>query len=340
MAAEDRGLHVSRRRFVQGAGVAGLGLLAGCGRWPGQPPAPWSVHRIGYLDLRGADDSYAPALWESLRDLGYIEGQNLVVESRFADGNPLQLSQFAAELAALNLELVVASGTNPARAASEAAPQTPIVMARGGGDALGTGLIASLARPGGNITGVIGTGVALAGKWLELLKEALPAISRVALLSDPLNSSADGYLRELARASELLQIRLQAFDVTDPEGLAVVFSAMREEHAEALVLMGGGRVSGQRSRIAALALATRLPALAEWRDFTTAGGLLSYGPSTAELVRRAASFVDRILKGAKPADLPVEQPTTFDFVINLKTAQALGLTIPPHVLLQATEVIQ
>jgi putative tryptophan/tyrosine transport system substrate-binding protein len=333
---------LSRRQFVQGAGLASAGLLAGCGRLPWQAQAPGRVHRIGYLDWEqpSADDSDTLAFWEALRDLGYTEGQNLVVESRVAAGNLEQLPTLAAELVASNVELIVAMGNASANAAREAAPRTPIVWARGGGDPVGTGRIASYARPGGNITGVVTASVDLAGKWLDLLKETVPALSRVALLADPLNETTDVFLRELAGAAELLQIRLQFLELDDPEALTAAFSAMRQEHAEALVLVPGGRASPQRARIVALALANGLPAVTEQRRFTVAGGLMSYGPSRADMARRAAGLVDRILQGAKPADLPVEQPMRFDFVINLQTAQALGLTIPPHILAQATEVIQ
>jgi putative tryptophan/tyrosine transport system substrate-binding protein len=332
----------SRRQVVQGAGAVGLGLVAGCGRWPWQAQAPpaGSVHRIGLLDQSSADDPYTLTFWEALGDLGYTEGHNLVVESRFAAGNLQQLPALAAELAASNVELIVAMGNASANAAREAAPQIPIVVARGGGDPVGAGRITSFARPGGNVTGVVTATVEIAAKWLELLKEAVPAISRVALLADHLNETTDAHLREIARAAESLQVRLQSLGLDEPEALTAAFTAMQQEHAEALVLVPGGRASLQASRIAALALAHGLPAVAEWRTFTVAGGLMSYGPSRVDLARRAASFVDRILKGAKPADLPVERPMRFDFVINATTAQALRLTIPQHVLLQATEVIQ
>jgi putative tryptophan/tyrosine transport system substrate-binding protein len=333
---------LSRRQVVQGVGAAGLGLLAGCGRWPGQAQAPGRVHRIGYLDWShpSVDEPYTLAFWEALRDLGYTEGQNLVVESRVAAGNLEQLPALAEELAASNIELIVAMGNASANAAREAAPRTPIVWARAGGDPVRTRRIASFARPGGNVTGVVTASVDLAGKWLELLKETVPALSRVALLADPLNESTVVFLSELAGAAELLQIRLQYLELDDPEALTAAFAAMQQEHAEALVLVPGGQASLQRARIAALALAHGLPAVTEQRTFTDAGGLLSYGPSRADMGRRAASLVDRILRGAQPADLPVERPMRFDFVINAKTAQALGLTIPAHVLLQATEVIQ
>jgi putative ABC transport system substrate-binding protein len=325
---------------VQGAGVAGLGLLVGCGRLAGQPPATERVLRIGYLDILRADDPDAAELWGGLRDLGYHRGDNLVVESRCADGNPEQLPSLAAELASLNLELIAASGIVAAKAASEAAPRTPIVIVRGGGDVVGTGLIASFARPGTNVTGVVTASADYVGKWLELLIEALPPISRVAVISDPTNDTTDAHLKELARAAARQQVRLQYCDVAGPEALPAVFAAMLQEQAEALILVPGSWATLQRSRIAALALANGLPAVAEWRDFTVDGGLMNYAASSADRVQRAATLVDKILKGAKPADLPVERPMRYDFVINLKTAQALGLTIPQHVLLQATEVIQ
>jgi putative tryptophan/tyrosine transport system substrate-binding protein len=187
---------------------------------------------------------------------------------------------------------------------------------------------------------VVTATVDLAGKWLELLKEVVPAISRVALLADPRNENTDPQLRELARAAEILQVRLQSLDVDAPEALTAAFSAMQQEQAEARVLVPGGRAALQQASIAALALANRLPAVAEWRDFTVTGGLMSYGPSRADMVRRAAYYVDRILKGAQPADLPVERPMRFDFVVNMQTARDLRITFPNEILLQVTEVLQ
>ena len=327
----------SRRQFVQGAGVAGLGLLAGCGRLPGQAPA--QAWRIGYLN-QSFDGPQTDGLREGLRDLGYVEGQNLVIEYRFAEGQLERLPSLAAELAASHPALIVANGSVAPRIASEAAPGMPIVIAGGGGAPIETGLIAGFAQPGGNITGVITASADIAAKWLELLRETLPTLSRVALLSDPTVNITVVHLREMERAAAILGVRLQSLNLGEPAELPDAFTAMQQGHAEGLILLPGGRAGAQRSRIAELALAQRLPAVSEWREFAEAGGLIAYGTNSANLSRRAATFVDKILKGAKPADLPVERPMRFDLVINAKTAQALGLTIPQHVLLQVTEVIQ
>jgi putative tryptophan/tyrosine transport system substrate-binding protein len=332
-------MRVSRRQVVHGAGAVGLGLLAGCGRLPWQAAQPVRVWRIGYLEP-ASEPTWFEAFRAALVELGYVEGQNLSIENRFAEGQPERLPSLAAELAALNVELVVARGSAAALATADTAPATPIVLATGGGDAVGSGLIASFARPGGNITGVNTASVDIAAKWLELLKEAVPTLSRVALLSDPHAAVTNAHLTEMERAAATLGVELQALNLGAPEQLTGAFSAMQQEHAEGLVLVPGGRAGPQRSRIAALALTYGLPAVSEWRDFAAGGGLLAYGTNVTDLVRRAAVFVDKILKGAKPADLPMERPMRFDFVINLKTAQALGLTIPHHVLLQATEVLQ
>jgi putative tryptophan/tyrosine transport system substrate-binding protein len=330
---------LSRRQFVLVGGVAGLGLLAGCGRWPWQAARPVRVPRIGYLEP-ASERTWFDAFRAALGELGYVEGQSLSIEYRSAEGQPERLPGLATELAVSNVELVVARGSAAALAAADAAPATPIVLGSGGGDAVGTGLIASFARPGGNITGVNTASVDIAAKWLELLKEAVPTLSRVAVLSDPTPPVTSAHLTEIERAAATLGVRLQALSLGAPEELTGAFSAMQQEHAEGLVLLPGGRAGPQRSRIAALALTNGLPSVSEWREFAAGGGLLAYGTNVTDLLRRAAVFVDKILKGAKPADLPVERPMRFDFVINLKTAQALGLTIPHEILLQVTEVIQ
>jgi putative ABC transport system substrate-binding protein len=332
-------MRVSRRQVVHGAGAVGLGLLAGCGRLPWQAAQPVRVWRIGYLEP-ASEPTWFEAFRAALVELGYVEGQNLSIENRFAEGQPERLPGLAAELAALNVELLVARGAGAALAAADAAPATPIVLGSGGGDAVGSGLIDSFARPGGNITGVNTASVDIAAKWLELLKEAVPTLSRVALLSDPTAPVTHAHLREMERAAATLGIQLQALNLGAPEEVTGAFSAMQQEHAEGLVLLPGGRAGPQRSRIAALALTNGWPAASEWREFAVSGGLLAYGTNVTDLVRRAAVFVDKILKGAKPADLPMERPMLFELVINLKTAQALGLTIPPHVLAQATQLIQ
>jgi putative ABC transport system substrate-binding protein len=338
MAAEHHGLHVSRRRFVQGAGVAGLGLLAGCGRWPGQgqAPTPVKVHRLGWLV---ADAEPNENLRQALGELGYVEGQNLVFEFRSAEGHDERLPALAAELVRLPVELLLASGTPAIQAAQQATQRIPIVMATAG-DPVATGLVTSLARPGGNITGVTTVTQQLTGKRLELLREAQPTLARVGVLWWVGNASNELGWREAQEAAGALGLAVLSLELRGPEDFDTAFATATREHADALLVVNSQLVSANRQRIVDFAARSGLLSMYANRGFVQDGGLMAYGANQLSLRRRAASQVDRILKGAEPADLPVEQPTTFDFVINLRTAQSLGLTIPPHVLLQATEVIQ
>jgi putative ABC transport system substrate-binding protein len=327
-----------RRRLLQGGLVlAGLGALSACGIRLPFMPRPARIPQIGYLSI-DSDGPRTDAFRQGLRDLGYIEGQSILVEFRFAESRPERVPELAAELARLPLDLIVASPAPAARAASDAAPTLPIVVANG--DPVGSGLIPSLARPGGNITGVTSGGIEITAKWLDLLKQAVPAISRVAVLSDPTVHISEPAVNEAERATRTLGLHPQIIWVRDPADLEGAFAAMRTGQADALVALPGGTVASHHVRIAGLAVANRLPAIATWRDFAANGGLLSYGANGLEGEHRAATHVDKILKGASPADIPMEQPTKFDFAINLKTAQALGLTIPQSVLQQATEIIQ
>jgi putative ABC transport system substrate-binding protein len=337
---------LSRRRFVQGAGVAGLGLLAGCGRLPGQTAPPARVPRIGYLSPGGASLTNPPpnSLFEAfragLRERGYVEGQSVILDLRAAEGRSEALPALAAELVALPVDVLVTPGVTAIRAAMSATSSIPIVMAGIGVDPVAAGLVASLARPGGNITGPTQIFDGLSGKRLELLTQAAPGITRVAALWNAGNS--DKLLewratQEAARAMGLQHVALEVRDAADLDG---AFVTARQERAGALVVFFDTLTDRQRSRIVDLATQQGLPSMWSFGEFATAGGLMAYGPSNFDQYRRAAYYVDRILKGAKPADLPIEQPTVFEFVINLKTAQALGLTIPQHVLLQATEIIQ
>jgi putative tryptophan/tyrosine transport system substrate-binding protein len=337
----------SRRQVVQGAGAMGLGLLAGCGRWPGQAQAPPpKVPTIGFLywSTPGASDSpespepVLGELFEAFRQglaaLGYVEGQTVVLEYRVPDRTEAGLREAAADLVRLPVDVLVTSGAAGARAAQAATSTIPIVFASGTAP-VGSGLVASLARPGGNVTGLANLSAELYGKRLEFLAQVVPGLQRVAFLWDGLSS-----VQELQAAAQTLGVRLQVLEtiraVADYEA---AFAAAGAEQADALVVAGG--INNRNSaRIVSLAARARLPAMYSSSLFVRDGGLMAYGPNRLDSVRRAATYVDKILKGAKPADLPVEQPMTFDFAINLRTAQALGLTIPPHVLLQATEVIQ
>ena len=342
MAAEHRGLPASRRRFVQGAGAVGLGLLAGCGQWPGQTPAPTKVYRVGYLGT----DPTAPeheAFREGLQEYGYVEGQNLAVEYRWADrAAPSELSsasaRFAAELVALPVDVIVAGGSEAGRAAREATSVVPIVLTRAA-DAVATGLVASLARPGANVTGLSSITPLLNAKNLELLQAMIPQLSRIALIR--VDDPAGVVFEEEARAAaQALGIDLLTLAVRNADDVEAVLNGAVRWHTEALWADGSALVVSMRARIVAVAAQHGVPVVAQPRAFVEVGGLMAYGASRISMARRAAYYVDRILKGAQPADLPVEQPREFEFVINLRTAQALGLTIPHHVLLQATEVLQ
>jgi putative tryptophan/tyrosine transport system substrate-binding protein len=330
---------ISRRRVVQGTGAVGLGLLAGCGRWPGQAQGPTRVPRIGYLTNGGSISREYAGFFQGLAGLGYVEGQNLVVEKRFAEGQPERLPVMAGELVRLPVDAIVAPGARAVSAAKEATSTIPIVMT-GTGDPVELGFIASLAHPGGNITGLSHLAGPLAGKRLELLRELAPGVSQVAVLWDSRSRSNTLQWTATQRAAQMLGVQAQPWEVRGPADLEAAFEVTRSERAGALIAIHGQLLERQRERVAQLAAESRLPAMYTQREYVAAGGLASYGPNFYELAGRSATYVDKILKGTSPADLPIEQPMTFEFVINLRTAQALGLTLPPHVLLQATEVIQ
>jgi putative ABC transport system substrate-binding protein len=302
---------------------------------------PTKVHRIGLLRAASApsDQPFVESFRHGLSDLGYIEGQNLVIEQRYA-GSEDHLRDLAADLVQRQVEVIVAGGSAAIRAAQQATRTIPIVMATSA-DPVGRGFVASLAHPGGNITGVSWQGTELGGKQLEVLKEAVPQVSRVAVLGNP---SSPGYgpgRENVMVAARALGLHLQVVELRQAEELDQAFGAITHTGTEALVVLAEPLlIDGLRSQIAERAATSRLPAIYGWRMYVEAGGLMSYGPSLPDLRRRAAVYVDKILKGAHPADLPVEQPMTFELVINLKTAEALGLTISPLLLFQATAVIR
>ena len=327
----------SRRRFLQGSlGLGGLVLLAGCGlpSFPWQPPP--KVPRIGYLQLNAAPDDLE-ALRDGLRELGHVEGRTIVIEERWADSNE-QLPALAAELVGLPVDLIVAGGTPATQAAMSATRTIPIVFLNSG-DPVQAGLVASLARPGGNVTGLSNLGVQTGGKRLQLLRDLVPGVSRVMFLTTASTQSTGG-LQESQQAAQALGMRLLLVNIDSATDLPAAFELAVLDQAEALLLAAAPYLIVERGPIVEFAKAARLPLIAQDRVFAEAGGLISYGPNYYAQRRRAATFVDKILKGAKPADLPVEQPTEFDFVLNLRTAQVLGLTVPKSVLQQATEVIQ
>jgi putative ABC transport system substrate-binding protein len=297
------------------------------------------VHRIGLLRSGSptSDSHLLEAFRQGLRALGYVEGQNLVIEARYAEGSEERYHDLAAELVRLQVDVIVAGGGSAIRAAQHATHTIPIVMA-GTGDAVASGFVASLAHPGGNITGLSDLGAELPGKRLEFLKELVPQRARIAVLGNP----ASPQMHTLTVAARALGIQLHVVELRRADELATAFAAMSQEHTDALLVIDDGQLlNRQRARVVAdLAAQHRLPAMYSWREYVDAGLLMSYGPSQRDMQRRVATYVDKILKGAKPADLPVEQPTKFELIINLKTAQALDLTIPPSILLQADEVIR
>jgi putative ABC transport system substrate-binding protein len=298
--------------------------------------------RIGLLDAGDPRFSHAnvEAFQRGLRDLGYVEGQNIAIEYRYAEGQLERLPELAAELVRLQVEVIVAGGAFAIRAAQHATRTIPIVMA-GTSDAVAAGFVASLARPGGNITGLSDLSAALPEKRLEILKEAVPQSRRIAVLADPASSYYASRVHNLTVAAQALGVLLHVVELYRADELASAFAAMTRQGADALLVIEGGLLAaGLREQTVALAATHRLPAMYERQQTVAAGGLMSYGPSIAENYRRAVTYVDKILKGATPADLPVEQPTEFKLAINLKTANALGLTISPTILFQATEVIK
>src|SRR5262245_30897600 len=300
------------------------------------------VPRIGFLSLTSPSDR--PALFDAfrqgLRELGWVEGQNVVIDYRYAEDRVDRLPDLASELVRLKVDLIVSWGTQGVTAAKDATETIPIVMIAVR-DPVGIGLIASLARPGGNVTGVSGyAGLQLVAKQLELLKETVPKIRRVAILSNPSNAYHQLAIREVNVAARSLGVQLLLLEARGPNEFDDAFAAMAKERVGALLVLSDGIFSSHRTRLADLAARSRLPAAYAIREIVEAGGLMSYGPSFLDLFRRSATFVDKILKGAKPADLPVEQPTKFELVINLKAAKALGLEVPPLLIAQADELIE
>ncbi len=329
-------MNISRRQFVQGISIA---LLAGCGRLPGQAQVPPRVPRIGYVGTLGLGEPFADALRDGLRELGYAEGHNLIVEWRATGGRPERVLDAVTELVALNVDAIVVTGVLAARAAQNATRSIPIVIVMLS-DPVDSGFVASLARPGGNITGLGSFALELSGKQLQLLQEAIPSVARVGVLWQAPHPSKSRQFKEIEDAAPALGMQVESLPAGDPHELASAIQAGIQAKVEALFTLQSDLTVGQQAQIIERVAQARLPAMYETRDWTEASGLMSYGPSFPAMHRRAAYYVDKIIKGTAPADLPVERPREFELVINLKTAQALGLTIPQHVLLQATEVIQ
>ena len=304
--------------------------------FPAQAQQAKKIPRIGLL-ANSRQESYH-AFRQGLRELGYIEGKNIFIEARYADAKPERLANLAADLARLKVDIIMARGGQSVRAAKNATNIIPIVMIAVS-DPVALGFVASLPRPEGNVTGLSTQAPELGGKRLELLKEIVPKLSRVAVLGDHKSPGYDAQKKEIEIAAPALGLKLQIVE-PGPDDLEKVFSAMTKEHAGALVVLQGPLTGSYRKRIVDLAAKSRLLATYYASEFVEIGGLMSYGTSIADLYRRAAVYVDKILKGTKPADLPIEQPTKFELVINLKTAKQIGLTIPPSVLARADRVIR
>jgi putative ABC transport system substrate-binding protein len=297
------------------------------------------VPTIGYVSPTFTFGPREEGLRQGLRDLGYVEGQNILIEWRFAEGQEDRLPKLVDDLVRLKVDTIVADGTRVTRAAKNATKTIPIVMANDG-DPIGDGHVASLARPGGNITGLANLLVGLAGKRLEVLKDAIPGISRVGVIWSSQNSQSVSGFKETQIAAQPLGLQLQSLEVRGPDSFEAAFQAATKGRAGALTVLSDAVMFAHRTRILELAINRRLPTMHTQSLWVEAGGLMSYGTYFPDLYRRAATYVDKILKGAKPADLPVEQPTKFDLVINLKTAKQIGLTIPPNVLARADKVIK
>lgn len=298
------------------------------------------MYRIGYISPRPSVEMHDEAFRQRLRELGYAEGQNLVIAWRFVKGETAMFPTVAAELVRLKVDCIVTLGVHATAAAKQATATIPIVMAAADDDPVGLGLVASFARPGGNVTGFVNIGHELAGKRLHLLKEVVPGASRVAILfpKTPFGGPG-GHVRETQAAAPALNIRLQSLEVSAPGGLERAFDSAVKGRAEGLIVVGTDFINSHRARIVELAAKARLPVIYTSSVWPYEGGLMSYATERVTQYHRAASYVDRILKGTKPADLPVEQPTTYELIVNLKVARALGLTMPPSLLAQASHVI-
>ncbi len=328
----------NRRKLVIALGASAL--TAPLGSFAQQKGKVW---RVGFLWLRARPDSLDsenPGVFRrGMRELGYVEGKNLVIEWRFADGNAERLPGFAAELVQLNVDVIVAGGTPDTSAAKSATTSIPIVMGNVA-DPVASGLIKSLARPGGNVTGSTNFSGDIQTKHLEMLLDMMPKLSHVAVLVNPSNTAHTTILKNVEVAAQRVGVRMLSVEARTAQEIENAFSMMSRKYVGAVIVQPDGFFNVQRRQIAGLAMKNRLPSIHLYREYADAGGLMSYGPNNADGFRRAATYVDKIFKGAKPADLPVEQPTKFELIINGKTAKALGLTIPQSLLIMADKVIE
>ena len=320
--------------------IAAVVAFAMCGT-AAQAQEPGKVLRIGFLvaSNSSANSDRIAAFQNGLRELGYMEGKNIIVEYRQAEGKLERLPKLAAELVGRHVDVIVTAGPADTRAAKNATTTIPVVMTFDN-DPVGNGFVASLARPGGNITGLSTLAPELSGKQLELLKEIVPKLSRAAVFGNSRNPGNRVAIREIELAGDALKVKLQKLDVVDPKDVKAAFRTASKERDEAVLVLGSPLINAHRAQIVDLAARNRLPAIYYTAEMVEAGGLMAYGVNRNDLARRAAAYVDKILKGAKPADLPVEQPTKFELIINLKAAKQIGLTIPPAVLARADRVIR
>jgi ABC-type uncharacterized transport system substrate-binding protein len=302
---------------------------------------PKKVPHVGVLagGSASSDKARIDALRQGLRELGYMEGKNLVIEYEYADGKTNRLTELAARLVHLKVEVIVTAGPSATRVAKQTTTTIPIVMAQDS-DPIASGLVASLARPGGNITGLSRLSPELSGKQLELLKETVPTLSQLAVFENSTQPGNRQSLNEVELAAGALGVQLQTVNISGPKDIQTAFLAASKRRANGLLVLSSPVLFAQRTEVVELAAKNRLPAIYFALEFAEDGGLMSYGPSITDLFRRAATYVDKILKGAKPAELPVEQPTKFELIINLKAAKKIGLTIPPNVLARADRVIK
>jgi len=331
----------SKIQNLKSAGFLAIGVtFAMCGA-VAEAQQPGKVLRIGYLAGTGPDAQSAriQAFRQGLRELGYVEGKNFVIESRYAEGKLDRLPALAADLVRLKVDIILSAGPTTTRLLKEATSTIPIVMAQDS-DPVANGFVASLARPGGNITGLSTLAPEISGKRLELLKETVPRLSRVAVFGTSNYPGNAQSLREVELVAGAFGVKLQYLDVQSPKDIETAFRAAGKGRADAVLTLNSPILLSQRAQIAELAVKSRVPAIYNVPDFVEAGGLMTYGVSFIDLYRRAATYVDKILKGRTPADLPVEQPMKFEFIVNLKAAKQIGLTIPPNVLVRAHRVIR
>jgi len=329
------GEEMRRREFVI--------FLGGGMMFPLTARAQQSANKVsvGFLSVNAhsAMKARTEAFQRGLRELGYFEGQNIFVEYKFAEGNLDRLRALAAELARSNVAVIVTEGTTATRSAKEATSTIPIVMAQDP-DPVATGFVASLARPGGNITGLSNQRTDLGGKRLEILKDTIPGLARVAIIGTSATPGNAQTLADVERAAGMLAVRLQVLEISRPQDIETAFGAAQDGQADAILVLGSPHLLSYRARVADAAVKSRIPTMFYTSDYVKDGGLMSYGVNTIDLFRRAATYVDKIVKGAKAGDLPIEQPTRFEFIINLRSARAIGLTVPPVVLSRADEVIE